>query len=246
MKTFRADLHIHSVLSPCGDLEMSPGNIVEAAAARGLDIIGITDHNTTRHCGIVKRMAENKGIFVMTGSEITTKEEVHCLVFFENDEKLELLQGYIDKYLPDMLNVPEIFGEQLQVDENEIIVHEEKRLLANALRKSVNEIEEFVHSNGGIFIPAHIDRLKNSIYSQLGFLPDNLKADALEVSKATTIEKFSAVHPEIKKFSLTRSSDSHMPDSIGMVSTTFLVKEKSFSEIRMALAGIEGRRIITE
>jgi 3',5'-nucleoside bisphosphate phosphatase len=82
MKTFRADLHIHTVLSPCGDLDMSPGNIVSEAVNKGLDIIGITDHNTTRHCNLIKRMAEEKGIFVMQGAEITTKEEVHCLAFF--------------------------------------------------------------------------------------------------------------------------------------------------------------------
>lgn len=246
MKTFRADLHIHTVLSPCGDLEMSPGNIVKEAERKGLDIIGITDHNTTRHCRLVKRLAEEKGIFVMTGSEVTTKEEVHCLVFFENDEKLNLLQEYLDENLPGMLNVPEIFGEQLQVDENEIIVYEEKKLLANAIGKSLNEVEKFVHSMNGIFIPAHIDRMKNSIYSQLGFLPENLKADALEVSKATTIEKFSGSHPEILEFALTRSSDSHFPGSIGIVTTTFELMEKSFSEIRMALAGIEGRRIVAE
>jgi len=57
MKTYRADLHIHSVLSPCGDLDMSPVNIVEEASRKGLDIIGITDHNTTRHTGLVKRLA---------------------------------------------------------------------------------------------------------------------------------------------------------------------------------------------
>ncbi|HOW39807.1 MAG TPA: PHP domain-containing protein [Bacteroidales bacterium] len=246
MRTFRADLHIHTVLSPCGDLDMSPVRIVEEAAAKKLDIIGVTDHNTTRHCRLVRSLALKKGIFVMTGAEITTKEEVHCLAFFENDEKLKLLQDFIDANLPDMLNIPEIFGEQLEVDENEIIIYEEKRLLANAVKKSINEVEAFVHSLDGIFIPAHVDRMKNSIYSQLGMLPDNLKADALEVSRATTTAKFAALHPEISKYPVTRSSDSHYPDSIGQFTTAFFMKEASFSEIRLALAGAEGRKIIQE
>jgi len=246
MRTFRADLHIHTVLSPCGDLDMSPVRIVEEAAAKKLDIIGVTDHNTTRHCRLVRSLALKKGIFVMTGAEITTKEEVHCLAFFENDEKLKLLQDFIDANLPDMLNIPEIFGEQLEVDENEIIIYEEKRLLANAVKKSINEVEAFVHSLDGIFIPAHVDRMKNSIYSQLGMLPDNLKADALEVSRATTTAKFAALHPEISKYPVTRSSDSHYTDSIGQFTTAFFMKEASFSEIRLALAGAEGRKIIQE
>ncbi len=83
MKSFRADLHIHTTLSPCGDLEMHPVNIVSKAAIQGLDIIGITDHNSTRHCALISRLAAEKGIFVMQGAEVTTKEEVHCLVFFE-------------------------------------------------------------------------------------------------------------------------------------------------------------------
>ena len=44
---FKADMHIHSVLSPCGDIEMSPSAIVAQAKAKGLDIIGLTDHNST-------------------------------------------------------------------------------------------------------------------------------------------------------------------------------------------------------
>jgi len=246
MKTYRADLHIHSVLSPCGDLDMSPVNIVEEASRKGLDIIGITDHNTTRHTGLVKRLAEKKGIYVLTGAEINTREEVHCLVFFENSETITLLQEYLDHNLPEILNLPEIFGHQVEVDENENIIYEEKRLLSSAIRKSITDLEKFVHLNNGLFIPSHIDRFKNSIYSQLGILPDNLNADALEVSRATTIGKFGEMHPEIRKYSLIRSSDAHQPCDIGKATTTFLIEEPDFKEIKMALAGERGRRIFTE
>jgi len=246
MNTFRADLHIHTVLSPCGDLDMSPENIISQAVKKDLDIIGITDHNTTRHCSLITKIASEKGIFVMQGAEITTKEEVHCLAFFEKTDSLNKLQVFLDAYLPDLMNDPEIFGPQVQIDENENIIYEEKRLLINALTKSFKEIEIFVHSLDGLFIPAHIDKMKNSIYSQLGFLPENMNADALEISGATSPEKFAAIHPEIKKYSLIRCSDAHFPDRIGTSSTRFYLEEPSFSEIRMALKGIDGRKIITE
>jgi len=246
MRIFRADLHIHSVLSPCGDLEMSPGNIVGEAVRKNLDIIGITDHNTTRHAEIVKRLAERKGIFVMTGAEITTKEEVHCLVFFENIDTLSRLQEYLNENLPEIMNKPEIFGHQVEVDEQENIVYEEKKMLTNAITRSINELEQYVHSNNGIFIPAHIDRRKNSIYSQLGFLPENIKADALEVSRATSAREFAELHPEIKKFPLTRSSDAHMLYDIGKATTGFIIERADFNEIKMALSGNGGRCIITE
>jgi 3',5'-nucleoside bisphosphate phosphatase len=245
MKIFRADLHIHTVLSPCGDLDMSPGNIVSEAAKKGLDIIGITDHNTTRHCKLIKRLAQKKEIFVMQGAEVTTREEVHCLAFFENTDALNKFQEFLENNLPDIPNDPEIFGHQVQVDENEIIIYEEKRLLVNAISKSIKEVEAFVHSLEGLFIPAHIDRKKNSIYSQLGFLPENMKADALEVSRMSSPEQFSSSHPEINEFPLIRCSDAHYPENIGTAYTDFYIEKTSFSEIRMALGSVNGRRIIT-
>ena len=141
--------------------------------------------------------------------------------------------------------MPEIFGYQVQVDENEMIIFEEGRLLLNALNKSIEDVESFVHSLNGLFIPAHIDRKKNSIYSQLGFLPANLKADALEVSRQQTPEQFSKSHPEINRYRLIRSSDAHFYEDIGMAVTNFIIAEPSFSEISMALRNEGGRSIAT-
>jgi PHP family Zn ribbon phosphoesterase len=246
MDFFRADLHIHTVLSPCGDLEMSPGNIVSEAAFKGLDIIGITDHNTTRHCELISRLAADKGIFVMQGAEVTTKEEVHCLAFFENTDTLKKFQEFLDASLPEINNDPAIFGYQVQVDEDENVIYEERRLLINALSRSIEEIEACIHNLNGLFIPAHINRTKNSIYSQLGFLPDNMRADAFEVSKATTPEKFLKSHPEIMDFSLIRNSDAHYLNDIGSVITTFFINAPTFAEIKMAFRGENGRKIIFE
>jgi PHP family Zn ribbon phosphoesterase len=244
MNFFRADLHIHTVLSPCGDLEMSPGNIVSQATLQGLDIIGITDHNTTRHCRLITQLAEEKGIFVMQGAEVTTKEEVHCLAFFENTDALNRFQDFLDRNLPDLQNDPSIFGEQVQVDENENIIYEEKKLLINAISRSIEETEAFIHRLGGLFIPAHIDKMKNSIYSQLGFLPEDLKADALEISKTANIENFVKLHSETSRFSLIQSSDAHYPEDIGSAYSVFYINEPSFAEIRMALKGENERKII--
>lgn len=246
MNFFRADLHIHTVLSPCGDLDMSPVNIVSEAALKGLDIIGITDHNTTRHCSLIKKLASEKGIYVMQGAEITTREEVHCLAFFENTDELIELQAFLDENLPDILNDSDKFGYQVQVDESDIVVYEEKKLLINAISKTFEETEAFVHSLNGLFIPAHINKTKNSIYSQLGFLPAKMKADALEISDLPSPITFTAAHPEIKAFPLIRSSDAHFPDHIGATTTTFYINEASFTEIRLALKGENGRIVIAE
>jgi PHP family Zn ribbon phosphoesterase len=242
MREFTADLHIHTVLSPCGDLYMSPVNIVAEASRKKLDIIGITDHNTTRHCKLIKKLAEKVGITVLTGAEITTKEEIHCLTFFENSDTLDEFQEFIDSILPDIKNVPRIFGDQVQVDEYDNIVYTEERLLHNALDISADDLCKMVHSMGGLFIPAHIDRGKNSIYSQLGFLPEDFNADALEISAKTRPRDFIAAHPEVEGFSLITSSDAHFEGQAGRVTTEFVTETASFSEIRLALRNESGRR----
>lgn len=246
MRLFRTDLHIHTVLSPCGDLNMSPGNIVAEARRKELDIIGLTDHNTTRHCSLVKKMAGEAGICTLTGSEVTTSEEVHCLVFFEDIGTTDEFQEFLDSRLPDVKNVPALFGDQVQVNENEEIIYTEERMLLNAVRISINELEEYVHSRKGLFIPAHIDRKKNSIYSQLGLLPENLKADALEVSSRTSPETFRANHPETGTYTLVTGSDAHYIEQIGTNGFSMWLENPSFSEIRMAFQGKEERRVLTK
>ncbi|MFP4065323.1 MAG: PHP domain-containing protein [Bacteroidales bacterium] len=244
MRSYRADLHVHTVLSPCGDLEMSPANIVEASARKGVDILGIADHNSTKHGMLIKKLAEKEGIFVLTGAEVTTKEEIHCLAFFENNDSLEAFQEYLDKHLPDVKNKPDAFGYQVVVDEEEMIVEEVDKLLISALDQSIDQVEKKVHSLGGLFIPAHIDRPSFSLFSQLGFIPPDLKADALEISgKSGGPDKMRAKYPELKKFSIIQSSDAHFPDQVGDTRCYFLLKTRSFAEIRMALKGEEGRKV---
>jgi 3',5'-nucleoside bisphosphate phosphatase len=246
MNVFRADLHIHTVLSPCGDLDMSPVRIITEAGKKGLDIIGITDHNCTRHGKLIRKIGRKHGIYVLTGAEVTTREEIHCLVFFEDEKDLHQLQKFLDENLPDIKNDPVKFGYQVQVDENDIIVYEEKKLLINAISKSIDEVEEFVHSLGGIFIPAHVDRQKNSIFSQLGFMPLGLRVDALEISAKTKIADFRESHPELSRYRMIASSDAHYPEDIGRCCTCFEMDTISFQEIRMTIAGINGRRICAE
>lgn len=242
MKQYKADLHIHSVLSPCGSLEMSPKMIVDKALECGLNIIGITDHNSTLQCKEVARVGKEKGISVICGAEVTTKEEIHCLTFFENFEKLEAFQSYLDQYLPDVPNDPERFGHQVWVNANEEILGEENRLLISAIDQSIDEVELKVRSLDGLFIPAHVDKRRFSLYSQLGFMPFDLKVDAIGLSPNVK-DEFLTKHKELEQFTLLRSSDAHQPESIGSHYSVFELEELSFKEIKMALHQTNGRRV---
>lgn len=244
MKVYRADLHTHTVLSPCGDLEMSARNIIDAAIEKGIEILGITDHNSTLNSQLIKKMAERDGLLVLTGAEVTTREEIHCLCFLEHPGELEEFQKWIEEYITRIPNSPQRFGYQVVIDEEDNIIDEVEYLLIMSLTKTIDEVEKKVHELNGLFIPAHVDRPVNSILSQLGFFPPVVKYDAIEITPYSEFETLSRKHPVISSLPYIRSSDSHFLHNVGKVSTGFYLNEMSFSEIRMALKGEGGRKVI--
>lgn len=244
MKDFSADLHIHSVLSPCGDQNMSPRNIISRAREMQIDIFGISDHNSTRHGPLMRRLGKEQGVFVLTGAEVNSREEVHCLTFFENDDDLGIFQQYLDRHLMPFPNDPAYYGHQVVVDENDNILHEEKNLLVYSLDQGIDQIEREVHSLNGLFIPAHIDRPVTSLISQLGFVPHDIKADALELSRYTNKDEFLKVNPYLSDFSFLHNSDAHFIEHIGRVYSVFRMEDISFEEIRLALNKKEGREVV--
>lgn len=224
MNSYRVDLHIHTVLSPCAELEMSPEAIIRKALEEKLDVIGIADHNSTRQCAVVKDLGQELGLTVLCGVEVNTKEEVHCLVFFENIEKLDLFQEYLDLHLPMVKNKPVLFGDQVWVDRDNHIVGEEERLLIVGLDVSIDQVAAQVRKMDGLFIPAHIDKLRFSVISQLGFLPPDIPVDGVEVSAHVEIGKLEYVHGWVKNYTKIASSDAHMLSQIGSRFTTMVLK----------------------
>jgi len=244
MNLFKADLHIHTILSPCASLEMSPKVIVKTALQKGLDIIAITDHNSTRQCLGVTKEAENSSLKVFLGVEVNTKEEIHCLAYFENFELLNCFQEYIDQHLPDFKNNPNKFGYQIVVDENEHIIYEESKLLITGLDQNINQIELKVHELNGVFIPAHINKPKYSLTSQLGFIPQDLIADGYEVSNHTTKEAMRNQNKYLIGKSILQNSDAHIPEIIGSSYNILKMEEPTFNEFKMALHNLKGREIV--
>lgn len=243
MQWFQADMHIHTVLSPCGGLDMSPVNIIRKAKEDQLDIIALTDHNSTKHCKSAQEIGNRYGITVIAGAEVNTEEEIHALAFFENLDQAEKFQQFLDDKLMVVRNKPEVFGHQFVVDENEDIMEEEERLLVASLKAGIDEVAKQVTLLNGIFIPAHINRLHNGIFSQLGFLPDYIRYDALEVSRMNALEEFLKAHPETVNYCLVTNSDAHSLKQVGSSRTSFYLEEPTFQEIRMALGNINGRKV---
>lgn len=234
MKPYRADLHIHSLLSPCASLDMSPAEIIRHAVARGLDMIAVSDHNTTLHCELAVALGLEAGITVLRAAEVTSAEEVHSLVILPDGEARASFQEWLEQHYTFVPHDPKIFGEQLVIDRDENIIAEISHYLPAALTATLDEVEAAAHRLGALFIPAHIDRPSFSITSQLGFIPEDLYIDAIEVVGATP----DLLYPVI------RNSDAHIPEHIGRRFTSYMLGQPSFSELAMALRGEAGRDII--
>ncbi len=231
----KADLHIHTVLSPCGSLWMSPAIIVQRALEEGLQVIGITDHNSCLNAAIIQSMAQSHGIFVMTGAEVCTAEDVHCLCFMKDLHQLDVFQKYLETHYTTVQNNTQRFGEQLVVDENENIIAEVPQLLLAATNISINALRSKVRELGGLFIPAHVNRSSYSISSQLGFMPPDLYPDAIEISRQISIQQFSENPGSFGKLPIIQSSDAHNPEDIGRAYIFINTKNLCFESIAEAI-----------
>ncbi len=244
MNLFAADLHIHTVLSPCGDLEMSPGNIIARAAEKALDVIAITDHNHTGHARLTRKLGKQKDIWVVYGAEVNTCEDVHCLAYFDGDEQLDAFQQALEDHQPGLPNDPEKMGDQVIVNEAEEILDEVPYSLLPGLSLDIESLEKLVHKLGGLFVPAHIDRPVYGLYAQLGIFPDDLVVDAVELSYHANREKFLETHPELEGLGILRNSDAHYLPDIGKNRQYLQMEVRSFDELRLALHVSDERKIV--
>jgi len=242
VKRFCIDLHIHTCLSPCGELEMTPDSVVKKCIEKKIDVIAVCDHNSAENVKWIQKAALNSELIVLPGMEITTSEEVHILALFDSIDKVMNLQDYIYSNLLPGENDNDLFGMQVVANEkNEVekIVH---KLLIGGTTISLNKAIKKIHSLNGLAIPAHIDRESFSIIAQLGFIPDDMNADAVEVSYRADVDEILKI-PGVKRFPIIRSSDAHQLSEIGRVTTVIYIENVSVDEFKMAFSNEKGRRL---
>ncbi len=240
MKMYKADLHIHTCLSPCAELDMSPRYIIKEAKEKGIDIVGICDHNSCENVPAVERHAENQGgdVNIIGGMEITSNEEVHILALFDDDESLFAMQKIVYDNLQG-INNEKRFGEQVVVNENDEIMGFNQKLLIGATELSIEDIVNLIHKLDGLAIASHIDREAYGIIHQLGFIPPGMPLDAVEVSTADKIKDFKDI-----SFPIVTASDAHDIKHIGRSPTWFFMAQPNIEEIKKSLLGKDGRKVI--
>ena len=238
MPTYRAELHVHTVLSPCAGVEMIPPVIVDEALKRDINLIAITDHNSTANIGAVMEAAKGTGLTVLPGMELQTREEVHVLCLFNGLDQAQAWQRTVDARFPDLLNDEEKVGEQYIVDSTGSFIRKEERMLISNIEMSLEEAVKGVNELGGILIPAHVERRAYGLLAVLGFaLPI---FEALEVSHYMSVADASRQFPDIKKFPILQSGDVHYRDGfLGLME--FEMHAPTIAEIRTAMRG-EGER----
>lgn len=245
MKKFRADLHVHTTLSPCAEVEMIPPLIVQTALEQQIDLIAITDHNASANVSAVQKAARGSGLTVLPGMEVQSREDVHLLTLFDNLDALEVWQVEVDEALPSKPNRPDFFGEQFVVDETGEFVRSEARLLAAATRLSIDEIFERVPRLGGIVIPAHIERTTYGLLPTLGLISEKWQVLALEISRHITPEKAALDFPAVENYALIQSGDvHHLADFLG--TTVFTLAAPTLTELRLAFSRTDGRETCIE
>ena len=217
-----ADLHIHSCLSPCGDNDMTPANILGMAVVKGLDMVAISDHNAARNLPTAQKIADAYGLLLVPAMEITTREEVHMLGYFPDVKAAVDFGDMLREHLPARKNKPSLFGDQLIMDEDDQVIGEEDALLIGATDLPLAEAAARVRAWGGVPVPAHINRGSNGLLINLGMMPEDPVFPTVEVWRhlPCPMEPLENRH-------VLHSSDAHYLGDILEKESVLHLKEKS-------------------
>lgn len=203
------DLHLHSCLSPCGDMDMTPNNIVGMSKLLGLSVIALTDHNSVLNCKATMAVGKANDLLVIPGMELTTAEEIHVVCLFPTLEKALSFNDYVKAHQMQINNRADIYGRQVVMDKDDNETSEVDNLLILATDISVMNVKELVESYDGVCYPAHINRDSMSILSVLGEIPPECGFTSCEVSSSGNIEQLKAMHPILNDMLIVRDSDAH-------------------------------------
>ena len=242
-----ADLHVHTLLSPCAEVEMTPHHIVMAAAQAGVKLLGITDHNVSGNVAAAMKAAVATGVTVLPGMEIETAEEAHLVILFDSLENMDTWQRVVDQALPTRLNDATRFGAQMLVDEQDEFLGYEERMLLQSTHLTAREVVAQAKAMGGLCIASHVDRPAYSLLGQWGFLPPDCGLDAIEISRRFDWKEYTDQQAGLLGgLPAVTNSDAHrMTDFFTGPKTVWYIEKPTIRELRLALRGVDGRKVVS-
>lgn len=215
---------------------MTPNNIVRMAKLLGIDILALTDHNTCKNCAAAIKVGEREGVLVLPGMELCCAEEIHAVCLFASLEEALAFHRYVEAHSLPLRNRPDIFGEQLILDEEDREIGREESLLISATSISINDVDTLVPAYGGVVFPAHIDKDSYSILSSLGAIPEEAQFCSVEFSPRAKAEPYLNRFPQLRKMNHLFNTDAHMLEGMDNLQAWVTLEEKSAACVLAALA----------
>ena len=245
---FTYELHLHSCLSPCGDADMTPASIAGMAMLNGVKIAALTDHNTCQNCPAFFAACHNYGIVPIAGMELTTMEEIHMVCLFESLDAAMDFDAFIQEHRMKIKNKPNIFGEQLIMNEDDEVIGTIDELLILATDLDITSAAKLVRERGGVAFPAHIDKQSNGLLGVLGTFPVEPGFATAEFHDSANIAQYNALYPELKDLNIITNSDAHALDQMAFDPPTLDISVNSEDDdcIRRAVIALlkgEGKKI---
>ncbi len=225
MKKYYYDLHLHSCLSPCGDMDMTPNNLVNMAKLLGLDVIALTDHNTSLNCEAAMKVGDAVGVLVIPGMELTTAEDIHAVCLFPTLEKALAFSDYVDQNRIRIKNKPHIYGDQVIMDEDDRKIGEIEHLLIPGTFIGIGDAYAKAKEFDGICYPAHIDRDSLSILSVLGEIDPACGFRTAELADITKLDMLKEQHPILNTLHIVTCSDAHYLENMRDAANTLELPE---------------------
>lgn len=228
------DLHIHTALSPCADILMSPNNILNMAMLKELNIIAITDHNSCLQLDVIEELKDSYEMLVIPGVEIEVKEKYHVVCLFKSFDISRKFQKALSIYLSRKMHDEELYGEQNLFDVFDDIVNNYQISLMGSSNIALLDLKKIVKGLDGITILAHIEKYDSSIFEKLENIYKNV-FDAIEVNANYDITK---IEDKLNKLPhlILRNSDAHqitdISEPINQIELEELSIEALFSKIK--------------
>ncbi len=208
---------------------MTPNNIAGMAVINGLNVVALTDHNTSKNCPAFFKACKKSGIIPIAGMELTTSEDIHIVCLFEELEAAMAFDEQVSKSRNLIENRTDIFGNQLILDENDEIVKTEKYLLPNATNLSLEEGVRLARKFGAVCYPAHIDRDANGIVATLGIFPETPDFSCVEYRNSESRKDYESRFPILREKSVVVSSDAHYLWDINENQNFFEIDDEPYS-----------------